>query len=102
MNPQAPSFKGLPKLHKEGLPIRPLVNFISAPSYKLTKKLDKLPRQHLTVGNSHSFKNSTEFVDNTKQLQVENHMLMALFDIVNLFTNVPVHVTLDIIKQNFH
>jgi hypothetical protein len=31
LNPSAPSIKGLIKLHKQGLPIRPVVNWRNAP-----------------------------------------------------------------------
>jgi len=40
MNPQAPRLYGLPKIHKEGSPMRPVVSFISSPTYKLAKYLD--------------------------------------------------------------
>lgn len=32
MDPRAPTMKGLPKVHTESTPIRPLVNFITAPT----------------------------------------------------------------------
>ena len=31
INPQTPVMTGLPKIHKEGTPIRPLINFKTAP-----------------------------------------------------------------------
>ena len=34
-NPQAPHLYGLPKIHKDGSPIRHIVSFVSVPSYKL-------------------------------------------------------------------
>ena len=39
MNPQPPKLYSLIKIHKEGNPIRPVVSFFTAPSYKLAKKL---------------------------------------------------------------
>ena len=41
LDPKAPRLKGLPKIHKNNMPARPLVNFMSAPSYKIAKKLWK-------------------------------------------------------------
>ena len=49
--PQAPTLKAQIKLHKTGMPIRPVINNINAPTYKLAKFLAKsitsyLPLQH--------------------------------------------------------
>ena len=35
---KAPRLRGLPKIHKNNTPVRSLVNFTSAPSYKIAKK----------------------------------------------------------------
>ena len=35
INPKAPAFRGLPKLHKPNIPIRPLINHTTAPSYNV-------------------------------------------------------------------
>ena len=40
MNPQPPKLYSLIKLHKIDRPIRPVVSFTTAPSVKLSKKLD--------------------------------------------------------------
>ena len=37
LNPDTPSLRGLVKVHKKDLPIRPIVNYRNAPSYKLAK-----------------------------------------------------------------
>ena len=38
----SPKLYGLPKIHKEGTPLRPIVPNINAPTYKLAKFLTKL------------------------------------------------------------
>lgn len=35
---KAPSLQGLPKVHKETIPIRPLVDYTMAPNFKVAKK----------------------------------------------------------------
>ena len=35
IKPKAPTLHGLPKLHKENIPLRPVVNYKNAPTYKL-------------------------------------------------------------------
>ena len=39
---QIPLFYGLPKIHKTGTPLRPIVSFISSPTYALSKFLSKI------------------------------------------------------------
>ena len=37
--PKPPKLYGLPKLHKPGIPMRPIVSFCGSPSYQLSKYL---------------------------------------------------------------
>ena len=56
-----PRIYGLPKIHKEGVPLRPIVNTIGSPTYELAKFVAK----HLIplVGHTDSFiKDSSDFV----------------------------------------
>jgi hypothetical protein len=41
LNPNPPTIRGLIKIHKEDSPIRSVVNWKSAPAYKLAKMLSK-------------------------------------------------------------
>jgi hypothetical protein len=41
LNPIAPTIRGLVKVQKEGVLIRPIINRRNAPAYKLTKMLSK-------------------------------------------------------------
>jgi hypothetical protein len=40
-NPTAPNILGLPKVHKPGVPISPIMNWRGVPAYKLAKHLHK-------------------------------------------------------------
>lgn len=35
---KAPSLRGLPKVHKETIPIRPIVDYTMAPNFKVAEK----------------------------------------------------------------
>lgn len=83
IDPKAPNLRCLPKVHKSNMPVRPLVNFTSAPSYKIAKKLDKILRQHIEFKENYSLKNSLELVDLTKHFTIEPRHTFASFDIVN-------------------
>ena len=61
-----PQMYGLPKIHKEGVPLRPIVLSIGSPTYKLAKEMAKI----LTplVGKTEtSVKDATEFVQWIKE-----------------------------------
>ena len=47
-----PLLYGLPKVHKPGVPLRPIVSFFSSPSYQLSKHLPKILAP--LIGNSDS------------------------------------------------
>lgn len=56
-----PRIYGLPKIHKERVPLRPIVNTIGSPTYELAKYVAKILK--LLVGNTDSFiKDSHDFI----------------------------------------
>ena len=63
MNPAAPNFRGLPKVHKVGCPIRPVINWQGAPAYKLAKYLNKLIHLYIPLRNAFNIKNSVHLID---------------------------------------
>lgn len=66
MHPKPPSLKAQIKLHKKGEPIRPIVNFTKAPSYKISKKLAKLLQHKLELKNTYTLRNSIDLVNKIK------------------------------------
>ena len=37
IRPSAPTLQALPKIHKEDIPIRPIINYRNTPAHKLAK-----------------------------------------------------------------
>jgi len=95
-----PRLYGLPKIHKEGVPLRPIVNNIGAPTYQLAKHLTGL-LTHLTGNSAHHVKNSFHFTKIVESLQVQPEDLMVSFDVVSPFTKVPVVDSLSLLSQHF-
>ena len=92
---QTPLVYGLPKVHKPGFPLRPIVSFFSSPSYKLSKYLSKLLSP--LVGNSESFvRSSAEFASFIRFQTISPDESLVLFDVVSLFTKVPVHLAFSV------
>jgi hypothetical protein len=64
-----PRLYRLPKIHKEGIPLRPIISNIGAPTYQMSKYLATLLSPF--VGQSiHYVKNSSEFVRTFDSLQL--------------------------------
>jgi hypothetical protein len=95
-----PRLYGLPKIHKEGVPLRTIVSNIGAPTYQLFKYLAGLVSQ-LTGNSAHHVKNFFQFVQILEWLRVRPEDLMVSFDVLSLFTNVPIVDSLELLSHQF-
>jgi hypothetical protein len=95
-----PSLYGLLKIHKQGVLLRPIVTTIGGPTYRLAKHLDGLLGSH--IGSfPHHVRNSTEFVHTLGSLHVGPQDIMITFDVVSLFTRVPLKETMSLLSRHF-
>ena len=85
---------GLPKVHKENCPARPILSAIATYNYKLAKFLVPL-LQPLTVG-QYTVKDSFSFVSEITAFQNDSDLVMASFDVSSLFTNIPLDESVDL------
>ena len=83
-----PRFYGLPKIHKVNVPLRPIVSFVNSPTYNISKFLSTIIKPLMT--NRFSVKNSIDFIDRIKDVVIEKDDILVSFDVVSLFTSVPV------------
>ena len=91
---------GLPKVHKEGIPLRPILAAFKSPSSKLAKFLTKII-QPLT-SNQYTVTNSYEFKEIISDMSFPQGVCLASFDITSLFTNVPVQETVEILLNELY
>ena len=84
---------GLPKIHKENVPLRPILAAYNSPSFPIAKYLVPLLKNLTT--NLYTLLNSAQFIPEILQ-QNPNHYMVS-FDVCSLFTNVPLLETIDII-----
>ncbi|KAG1652534.1 hypothetical protein GQR58_026230 [Nymphon striatum] len=89
---------GLPKIHKPDFStkfqFRPIFAAYNTPSFKIAKYLVSI-LSNLTF-NSYSVKDSFQFADEIRSFPNADRYFMASFDVESLFTNVPIHETIDI------
>ena len=102
-------FYGTAKVHKVKaedkdklgkLPVRPIVSNIGTATHKTAKYLCQL----LTpLGKSkYTVQNTKEFVEKVKRMKVPEGYQMVSFDVVSLFTNVPLDQTIEIILRKVY
>ena len=95
-----PRFYGLPKIHKTGTPLRPIVSTIGSPTYDVARYLASLLRPHLRQSESY-IRDSAHFVKKLNCLQIEPEDQLISFDVVSLFTKVPIIESMDYISKLF-
>ena len=88
--PTTPKFYGIPKVHKENIPLRPIVSQINGPTMKINELVD----YYLSVAEKQIptlFKDSTSFLQFIEQYKntVTEHTFFVTLDITSLYTNIP-------------
>jgi hypothetical protein len=84
---------GLPKIHKDGTPIRPIISAVKTYNYGLAKHLDNILKP--LVNDTYMLKDTYDFVNKVKDLNINNDRYVVSFDVESLFTNVPTTETIE-------
>ena len=88
---------GTVKIHKPGYPLRLIISQVTTPTYQLTKTINHLITPYLS--HNYSFKSTKELIEILKTHK-PNKEIISSRDMENLFTNVPVLKTINIIINN--
>ena len=86
---------GLPKTHKDNIPLRPILAAYNSASLFIAKFL--VPLLKPLTENEFSLKNSYQLVSEIRNQNCD-HSLVS-FDVCSLFTNVPLEETIEIILK---
>lgn len=87
-NPRIPRMYGLPKIHKPGFQIRPVVTTIDDPTSKIASYLIKNFRNFRKF-ESRGIKNSFEFTKLIREEEINENELMVSFDVTALYPSIP-------------
>jgi hypothetical protein len=99
MNPCAPRIYATIKLHKQGKPIRHMVNWINCPAYKLVKHLTIVLANVLQLPNAFNVINTSTLAHSLNRIEVNKDIQMCSFDIQNIYTNIPINELLNIVEN---
>jgi hypothetical protein len=91
---------GNPKIHKciEDPPLRPIISQVGTVSYDMSKQINSIIVKYMPK--KFMVESTYEFLSILKTC--EHNGTLASLDVESLFTNVPVHQTIDIILQNVY
>ena len=82
------------KVQKENIPLKPGVFMIGTPQYMLAKFLDRIIKTF--IPDTYLLRSTEHFIDNLKQVLCSKNDTIVSFDVVSLFTNVPLKETIEI------
>ena len=94
----SPKFYGLPKIHNEGTPLRPIVSSIGAVTHSTSKELSRILKP--LVGKSpHHICNNEDFMEHLKGITLGPDEAMVSYDVRALLTSVPIKPALEVIEK---
>ena len=86
------------KIHKQGYPIRTIVDYMGSIAYQTSKALAEILSP--MVGNTkHHVTNSKQLAEDLSTVKIEDGDIFNSHDVVSLFTNTPITKTLDIVRE---
>ena len=94
----APRLSGLPKIHKEDVPMRGIVSTVGSPFEKLSRYL--IPILRTIQGRSGLYiKNSRELKEKIKNWRVERNEVLVSYDVKNLYPSIPIDEALRLVEK---
>jgi len=100
LNPEAPSIRGLVKIHKEDSPIGPIISWKNVPAYKLAKVLVEKHQTYIALLYTFNVKNTTHLIHDLFDIPCDQNLKFASFDITNMYTNIPTSELVTIIDTH--
>ena len=89
----SPKYYGLPKIHKPGVPLRPIISSRGSATYETAKELANIIKP--LVGRSpHHVQNNKDFLENIKDIKLQPDECMMSYDVSALLHPYPLTLPL--------
>ena len=99
-NATCPKIYGLPKIHKEGNPLRVILSCINCPTYDLSKYLASILHQAIDH-DKYNVRSSYEFCTFINNVTLPPNYVLVSFDVVSLFTCIPRDLAVLTVENNW-
>lgn len=93
-NSVASKFYGLPKVHKPTLSLRPIISSIDSPNSKIAHFVTDILTKAYSKENRYYISDSFQFSSIVNDMHIPDDHVIASFDVVSLFTNIPLDLVL--------
>ena len=92
-----PHLYGSPKIHKDGTPLCPIVDYTGSMAYNTSKAIADL--KPLIGKTKYHRKNTVDFSKDLSSMDILEDEIMNFHGMVSLFTNVPLNLDMYIIRK---
>ncbi|XP_076030457.1 uncharacterized protein LOC143018761 [Oratosquilla oratoria] len=96
--PNTSRMRGIPKVHKPGIPMRPITSGIGSAPHRLAKHLAKLLSAAIGTISSAHLHSSTDLIKRLKHLDLSKKK-MTSYDVKALFTNVEIEGAMEAVTK---
>ena len=93
---QRPRMYGLPKIHKQDVPLRPILSMTASAQHQLARRLTSVINPVLSVYFTHCISDSFTFADKVRTFSFPPSVFLCSYDVCSVFTNVPLAETNEI------
>ena len=93
-----PKYYWLHKIHRQGMPLRPIISSIGSVTYATAQELSRILKP-LVSRSPHHVMNDLEFLESIRGIQLLPEECMVSYDVEALFTSVPVESAISIIRK---
>ncbi len=100
-NGTCPKFYGLPKVHKPDIPLRPIISCIGSSTQPLAKFISEILYRSFSNFNKFKIFDTFDFSQKINNVQLPEGFVLVSFDVVSLFTNIPLDLVVSIIEEHF-
>ena len=95
----SPKYYGLPKIHKAGVPLRPIISSRRSATYETAKELAKIIKP--LVGRCpHHVQNNKDFLESIRNIKLQPDKCIMSYDVSALFTSIPIDPAIKIIQKH--